>query len=403
MKKKKLKPNPFVYGFFRTCSCILSHTKFRSRIVRNELRGKKGPIVLVANHQAAFDFVNMARVTRRKVNMVVSNSFYQTLPIKGIMDKCGVIPKQQFQTTPIDIRMMKSVVDNGGILGIYPAGLMCEDGLSTPIPTATWRFLQWMRADVYVLRSAGTYFCTPKWSGIKRRGRTTVDVYRLFDKEELMALSVEEIRSRGSEALDFDAYRENDKLKIKYKNGDNIEGLENVLYICPHCGGEFTVKVRDKSTIYCTECGYAETSDKCGMLTLSADVGEEIRYVSDWARLVFRTEQERLVKCDITLDEEAEILTVDPGKHKFRSAGEGRVILTRERISIVGKVGGEPFELSVPTTCFPSLPFSPGKYIEIQDGPDIYRCAFKRGEMAMKYINVLKAYHLEFEKNTEQK
>ena len=73
--------------------------------------------------------------------------------------------------------MMKAVVEEKGILVIYPAGLMCEDGLSTPIPNATFRFLQWMHADVYMAKTYGTYFCTPKWSKKRRRGRTYLDVY----------------------------------------------------------------------------------------------------------------------------------------------------------------------------------------------------------------------------------
>ena len=48
----------------------------------------------------------------------------------------------------------------------------------------------------------------------------------------------------------FDAYREQEKLLVRYKNGSNIEGLENVLYICPNCGERHTMRVRDRSEIY---------------------------------------------------------------------------------------------------------------------------------------------------------
>lgn len=398
MEHKKRRHNPIVYAALKLCTSFLSRARFHAKFVRNELRGKSGPIVVVANHQAAFDFVNMYASTGKKISVVASNSFYQTLPIKGLMDSVGIIPKQQFQTSPADMRAMKHVVDDGGILGIYPAGLMCEDGLSTPIPEATWRFLQWMRADVYVIRSTGTYFCTPKWSKIKRKGRTLIDVYRLFTKEELAELDVAEIKARGAAALDFDAYRENDELKIEYKNGDNIEGLENVLYVCPHCGREFTMRVRDKSVIYCTECGFAERSDRCGMLTKISEVGEELRYVSDWSKMIFAREHERTSGTeDITLAAETDFLMVNPKKKKFECVGEGKITLDREHFHLSGTKGGEPFELSIPTAAFPSLPFGPGKYIEVQDGEDIYRCMLRDGALAMKYINLLKAIHRDIE------
>lgn len=398
MSNKRNKIDPFIYRIFKTCSGYISRFMLRTKILRDELRGKDGPIVVIANHQAAIDFVNMGRSTNKRINIVVSNSFYQTLPIKPLLDRAGVIPKQQFQTSPSDMRAMKRVVDGGGILGIYPAGLMCEDGLSTPIPHATWRFLQWLRADVYVIRSVGTYFANPKWSKKRRRGRTYIDIYRLFAKDELEALSAEEIAERGAAALDFDAYRENDELKIEYKNGDNIEGLENVLYICPHCGKEFTMRVRDKSTIYCTECGFAEVADRCGMLTKVSEVGEEIRYVSDWSKYIYQKEKEREnLGEDMSLELETDIMTVDSRRRRFKHTGEGRLILTRDRVMLSGTCDGEPLEVSLSVACFPSLPFGPGRYVELQDGQDIYRCRLKRGEMAMKFINTLKILHAEAE------
>lgn len=387
------KPNPVIYALMKLCCGWVSRVRFGAKFLRNELRGKRGPIVVIANHEAALDFVNMVRATSKKINIVASNSFYQTLPIKRFMDMVGVIPKQQFQTTLSDMRAMKSVVENEGILGIYPAGLMCEDGLSTPIPEATYAFLQWMRSDIYVIRSYGTYFCTPKWSPKRRKGKTLIDAYRLFTKEELAGLEVSEIKRRTEEALCFDAYRENERLGIEYRGGDNIEGLENVLYVCPHCGREFTMRVRDTNTIYCTECGFAEVSDRRGILTKVSEVGEEVRYVSDWASMIFNREAERIARGeDITLDFEADIQTVSKRLKRFVKIAEGRVVLSPE--SIVIHTGGlVPVDVKVPTSSFPSLPFSPGKYIEVQDGDNIYRCVFHDGKMAMKYINVLKALH----------
>ena len=392
MKLKKIKYNPIWYAVMRLCTRFLARVRFNVKYLRNELSGKRGPIVVIANHQAAFDFVNVYSATRRRISMVASNSFYQTLPIKGLMPKVGVIPKQQFQTTPSEMRAMKRVVDGGGILCIYPAGLMCEDGLSTPIPEATWKFLQWLGADVYVARSTGTYFCTPKWSKIKRRGRTFVDIYKLLDKDELASLDDAEIKEKAFAALDFDAYRENDELKIEYKNGDNIEGLENVLYLCPHCGREYTVRVRNTNEIYCTECGFAERSDRCGMLTSIGKVGEEIRYVSDWARLILSREREKVLAGDeVLFDEPTEIHTVDIKAKRFKPRGEGRLILTRESVILRGTLSGEPLEVVVHASSLPSLPFKPGICVEVQSGADIYRCMLRDGRLAMKYINLLKS------------
>ena len=387
------KPNLFIYRLTQGMSSLAQTIIFKRKFIRNELKGKKGPIIVIANHQAALDFINLIGATKEPMSFVISNSFYSTLPIKKMMDRVGVIPKQQFQTSINDMHMMKAVVEEKGILVIYPAGLMCEDGLSTPIPNATFRFLQWMHADVYMAKTYGTYFCTPKWSKKRRRGRTYLDVYKLFDKDELTSLPADELERKMLDALLFDAYREQEELKVPYKHGENVEGLENVLYVCPNCGREFTVTTKG-SVISCTECGFAEESDKYGFLHKISDTGTEIRYVSDWSRKIYNDLKERIERGeDIPLSSKAKFMTVNKKKNKFVESGAGSLTYRGGHLYLSGKLNGENIELDVNASCFASLPFKPGKHIEVQHGKDIYRCVLEDGRLSMKFINLIKINH----------
>ncbi len=387
------KPNMFIYRLTQGASYLAERVIFRRKFIRNELKGKKGPIIVIANHQAALDFINLIGATREPMSFVVSNSFYSTLPVKGMMDKLGVIPKQQFQTSLKDMHMMKAVIDEKHILVIYPAGLMCEDGLSTPIPEATYRFLQWINADIYMAKTYGTYFCTPKWSQKRRRGRTYLDIYKLFDKDELASTPLDEVRETMQNALLFDAYREQEELMIPYKHGENIEGLENVLYVCPNCKQEFTTTAKG-SLISCTACGFAEESDKYGFLHKKGDTGTEIRYVSDWSRMIYNDLKARMESGEnISLSAATKFMTVDRKRNKFTESGEGALTYQEGHLLLSGKLYGEDFELDVNAGCFVSLPFKPGKHIEIQNGDNIYRCVLKDGRLAMKFINLVKISH----------
>ena len=289
---------------------------------------------------------------------------------------------------------MKETIDDGRILVIYPAGLMCEDGLSTPIPEATYKFLQWIKADIYVAKTSGTYFVTPKWSKKKRPGRTYLDIYKLFSKEEIAEMDVDLIKVRTDEALLFDAYREQEQLHVKYKKGDNIEGIENVLYMCPHCKSEFSIKVRNKNVIYCTECGYELLSDKYGFLHKENGEDEIRRYVSDWSSVIYDELKARAEEdLELSMTAKTKFLLLDSEKNKFAEVGVGEITLTRSAFIISGIINGEKTELSVPTASFASLPFIPGKYLDIQSGQTSYRCALERGELVMKFINLVKIFY----------
>lgn len=390
------KPNAFVYGVARVVGWLVAKLLFHLQIGRNDIKNKEGAYLVIANHQCALDFANLICATKRPMTFVLSKSFFNTLPITGILKKLGVIPKQQFQTTVSDMKNMKAVVEAGQPLAIYPAGLMCEDGLSTPVPKATYKFLKWMNVDVYMARTEGTYFVMPKWSKKLRPGKTTLDITLLFTKEELASLSLEEIKTRTEAVLLYDAYREQERNPRRYANCNDIRGLENVLYLCPNCGKEHTMTVTEKSVITCTACGFSQKMDAYGFFHC-ADAEKEIRYVSDWSRMIYR-DMEKQLEADHTMELSAEVFfrVVDTHRHKMVDAGEGTILLKRGSITLSGNIRGQETVLEVPIQGIPALPFSPGKHLEVQHGEDIYRCVFKDGKPVMKFINLLKnLYELE--------
>ena len=385
------RPDLFCYRVAQTAAWALSSFVFRRKMLRNEIRRVKGPYVVIANHQCALDFVNLIGATRRPMHFVISNSFYSTLPVKNIMDKIGVIPKQQFQTSVNDLKQIKAVIDAGEPVVIYPAGLMCEDGLSTPIPAATYKFLKWLGVDVYVARCQGSYFVMPKWTKGMRPGRTTMDIYQLFTKEELAELDLETIQQKTDQALLFDAYREQDANPQKYAKTNQILGLEHVLYQCPSCYQEFTMEVDGNDRICCKACGYAQRSDAWGFFHRDSDHGEEIRYVSDWSKWIYRRMQQRLEQGEeISLITETDIQMIDEQKHKFVSVGRGMLRLDQQEFCLSGTIGEEEICIQIPVGSVPTLPFKPGKYLEVQHGKQIYRCVLSDGRLVMKYINLVK-------------
>lgn len=391
----KVKHNIFLYSIFRFLSNVFAKVKFKREFLRNEIKDKKGPFVIISNHAAALDFVNLIGATKRPMNFVISSSFYNTIPLKSVMPKLGLIPKQQFQTNLSDIHKMKSVIDNGNILVIYPAGLMSEDGTPTPVPVATYNFLKWLKADVYVAKNIGTYFSMPKWrQGGIRGGKTYIDIYKLFDKEELISEDIEVIRKKTDEALYFDAYDEQEKHLIKYRNNSDIRGLENILYICPNCKREFTMKVRKSNTIFCEACRYEEYADSYQFLHKVGDVGEEIRHPSKWNNLIHKILRERFDNGELEeLSSNVQIQMITEGEGKFERVGSGEMKLCRDHFTLTGIIGLEKVDISIPTATFAALPFKPGKFIEIQHGDKIYRCFPSDGKTVIKFIDMVKIFY----------
>ena len=154
------------------------------------------------------------------------------------------------------------------------------------------------------------------------------------------------------------------------------------------------MEIRDRSTIRCRSCGYKQVSDRHGFFHNKAGIGEELRYVSDWSRRIYADLRERVRQGQVQeLSARTAIRMIDYEKHKFVDVGHGTVTLNRDHFRIEGTLRGEPVQLQVPIAMVPSLPFSPGKYLEVQHGEDIYRCVLEDGKLVMKFINLVKIYH----------
>ena len=246
---------------------------------------------------------------------------------------------------------------------------------------------------MYVARITGSYFVMPKWGKGLRPGKTTMDIYRLFSREELAEMDVETVREKTDEALLFDAYREQETLRAKYgKKG--IDGLENVLYACPHCRSEFSIRVKDGNTLLCDRCSYEQVSDEFGFLHNRAGIGKELRYVSDWSRRIYEDLRETVRLGQLTeLTARVKILMVNEGKSRFLPAGEGDLRLTKDGFRIQGVIRNKETDLKVSIANVPTLPFSPGRYFEVQHGSLIYRCVPEDPRTVMKFINLVKIFH----------
>lgn len=392
MKYKK--PNLICYRLAQIVSWFAATFLFRRKYLRNEIRGKKGPFVVIANHEAALDFVNLIGATSRPMTFVISKSFFSTLPIQGFLKKLAVIPKQQFQTSSDDLKKMKRVIDAGQPVVIYPAGLMCEDGLSTPIPAATYKFLKWLNVDVYVARTRGSYFVMPKWSKKMRPGRTTMDIYQLFTKEEIKDLTLEQIQEKTDSALLYDAYADQVEMQVKYWGNRDLRGLENVLYQCPQCGAEFTITATQEGEIFCGNCSFRQVADEYGFFEKAQDSEVEIPYVSQWSRWIHNQLAEEMETEEVTtLSAKTRICMVDDRRHKFIPVGQGLLTLDPGGFRLEGTLGGTALDKGISIAGLPTLPFSPGKHLELQDGGTIYRCILDDGRMVMKFIHMLKIFY----------
>lgn len=395
MKNQYKKPSWFFYGFVRFLALIIGKFIFKIKIRRNELKKEKGPCVIIANHECALDFIYLMNATRSRITFVISKTFHDTLPFQGIINKLGFISKQQFQTNPGDLKRMKKVIESNGQLCIFPAGLMPENGLSTAIPPATYKFLKWMNADIYVARITGSYFVNRKWGKGFSKGRTYIDTYKLFTKENIKDLSEEEIKQKVDDALIFDAYSEQEKMLSKFSKGNNVIGLEKVLYECPSCYKENGVLTKNNDTLVCKECGFSHTMDKYGFFHVNGNF-KEFRHVSKWDIDIYERLREKVKNNpNYEISSLTDLYMINTKSKKYEKVGQGSIRMNKDYYEYSGTLSNKDVVVKQSIHDFYVVPTAPKRNsIEFQDGEIIYRYVLKgEGSFVNKWNHLIKIFY----------
>ena len=380
------KPNSFVYLLYRLICKTYGKVRLNIKKGVNEAKGIKDSYVLLCNHESSIDFFASASMIDRKAIFVVSDSYYKTICIRPLLDKCRVIPKQQFQTSTSSLKNMKHALDNNLPLVIYPTGLMTADGETTPLPDATGKAIKWLNKDVYIGCIKGSYLTNPKWGKVKRKGKITFEIKKLISKEDMTKYTTDQLQEMIEQALYFDAYKNQLENPIVYKNGDNLEGLEGVLYKCPKCGKEFTITSKNKNTLVCMECGNEAKANKYGLLEKVKEEDVIYNLPSDWSRYIKTNLEDEIKSNDnYSLHDECDIHIIVG--NKYTKVGEGTISLNKDKITLQGKINDEDILKEYKTSSFITLPFVPNSRFEIQDGQISYRIYPKNKIETTKWIN----------------
>ena len=391
MKKSYYKkPNFLAYLFFRSIGKFVSKVTLKTKVLRNELKGVHGPAVVLMTHESGLDHCCLSLITKRRLTFVISESLYNTTKFFRLFKLLHTVNKKQFRTGIDDIKEMKAVIENNGCLVIFPAGVCTACGTNTDLPSATGKFLKFLGTDVYIAKLNGVYLSNPKWSDIKRRGITEIDIYKLISAEKLKERSQEDLYKLVDEALKYDEYEWQENKMVKFRNGENVVGLENVLYSCPCCKAFGSISCKGKDTLFCEKCGYEEKADEYCMLHKISKNGNEIKHISDWA-VIIRDELKERIRNDNNFKYEidGEIRSLNIKKHQYEVIGDGKVTFDKNRIILTNKNGDILFNES--TLSFISIPSIPGKFMDLQYVGGIFRFYPHNGKDVQSFVDSVNA------------
>lgn len=228
---------------------------------------RKEPYIMLANHTFMFDVVHVPLRFRIVPFIIASQTLFTKQPEKFLVSQVAhVIPKAKGKSDLKAVMQIYSVIKRGYPVLIFPEGNTTFYGETGHIEKATMKLIKKLGLDVITCQVKGGYLSKPRWATGKRRRRKIELFYnKTISKEEIKDMSVDEVSRLIHNALKHNDYDYQRDKMFAHPGKALAEGIENVVYICPHCQAVNTI-VSDHNKILCTACKKEGHMDQYGFI-----------------------------------------------------------------------------------------------------------------------------------------
>ncbi len=337
-KDKKYRPMKQHY-FFRVLMKVLSipdlfFTKFQYKEIGMEKLGKDEPCLILMNHSSFIDLkIAATMLFPRAFNVVCTSDGF--IGKNWLMRLIGSIPTKKFVMDTALVRNMSYTVKElkSSVL-MYPEASYSFDGTATPLPDSIGRCVKMLGVPVVMIRTYGAFAREPLYNCLKKRKvKVSADMEYILSPEEIQEKSAEEINQILQECFSFDNFKWQQENKIRIRERYRAEGLNRVLYKCPHCKTEGKMEGIGTRVI-CRSCGKQYELDEYGYM--KARVGEtEFSHIPNWYRWERQCVREELETGSYRLQIPVDICMMVNMKCIYR-VGEGELTHTAEGFHLTG-------------------------------------------------------------------
>lgn len=118
----------YLYRFLRVFFRILFNLTARWKVIGAENMPTQGAVIMVSNHASNWDPVLVACAVNRYVSYMSKEEMFKIPVLKHILPLLGVFPIKRGKTDIAALRTSFGILNNGGVLGMFPEGTRSKTG-----------------------------------------------------------------------------------------------------------------------------------------------------------------------------------------------------------------------------------------------------------------------------------
>ena len=384
--KKPRKPSRFLATVVRLVSGVtMKNINFSYTQERMELVGDK-PCLILMNHSSFTDMKLAYGIFYPKPFGIVTTTDGFIGILGPLMRLLGCIPTQKFVSDVTLIKDMEYMLKekNTSVL-MYPEASYSFDGTATALPRKMGVLLKKLGVPVVTVITKGAFARDPLYNMLQiRKVPVSAHVKCLFTPEEIKEKTVAELDAMLDADFSFDNFAWQQENQIEIAEAFRADGLNRILYKCPHCGTEGEMEGKGIH-LTCHHCGKKYELTTLGKLQ-AVEGDTEFDHVPDWYRWQREQVKQELQDGTYLLDRDVDIGMVVDYKAVYM-VGQGHLTHSAEGFKLTGCDGKLNYEQG-PLACYSLYAdyfwYELGDVICIGNREITYCCFPKGGDVVAK-------------------
>ena len=362
-KKVRGTPNSIYTPIAKTLMGLYVWRTSKLKIIEDKNYEKMGSMLgaklYLVNHLSPNDIYHVYRFVDPDRPALVGNKYFMRFRVvRWFMNKLGFITKSLYNPDYEAVKKMLQYAKDDVSIMMFPEARLSIDGVTGSLTHGTAALVKKLGLPVVIIEVSGNYLANSKVRSAKKKVVTEVKVNKIIEKEELANLDVtalDEIIEANLKHNEFE-YAQN----YVFKDNNKAYNLDKVLYICPHCHKEFSLKTNGNK-LEC-DCGFSLELDEHFNFN---DNEYGIKTIHDYYEYIKAEEKKYIASCgDVIISQEVIVKKINFKNKKLDVYGEGTCTITKQGFSFNGTIGEKNLSFSHPLDTLQALPFSVGEEYE---------------------------------------
>ena len=313
------------------------------RMYKIRMKKYKGKIpdtsIVMFNHVSDYDFMGVLQGFPHYARFVASDALIRKRYMRYLM---GAVSDFIFRRKGMNgdnvVESVNASIAKGVHVCIAPEGGESINGTTAYIRPRTGQMVKDANAGMVTFRMEGGYFLKPSWSKRRYKGPMYGGVVGVYTKEEMAAMTAEEINALIYRDLYVNSYEWQREHREHYEGEARAEFMEQVLYTCPKC--KCINHMHSKcDTVYCSECGYTVDVDEYGFFTGDDVIFDNLYDWDVWQRNLMNSKVEywKAHPEEIILSDEDQVLKGLENNYPYVIEDGVRLTMSASEITIKGK------------------------------------------------------------------